>query len=158
MKKISILLATVFSWSLLSCSDDFPNEADSAIEGQPAFPATTISADSALAGFAKILSTAVSERKDVREFLKSEALKKFDKNYDVKVVNVNTSADISNEKASQNTDKISTTVTEKWTETSDDLGQVRIYYYDPVVVGMNGSSPIVKTYNTGSVEFGVFVK
>lgn len=88
MKKISILLATVFSWSLLSCSDDFPNEADSAIEGQPAFPATTISADSALAGFAKILSTAVSQRKDVREFLKSEALKKFDKNYDVLYVAV----------------------------------------------------------------------
>lgn len=44
------------------------------------------------------------------------------------------------------------------TETSDDLGQVRIYYYDPVIEGMNGSSPIVKTYNTGSVEFGVFVK
>ncbi|MGN0028494.1 MAG: hypothetical protein ACI35Q_02025 [Marinilabiliaceae bacterium] len=124
MKKISILLATIFSWSLLSCSDDFPNEANSVIEGQPAFPATTISADSALAGFAQILSTAVSERK----------------------------------KDSQNTDKISTTVTEKWTETSDDLGQVRIYYYDPVIVGMNGSSPIVKTYNTGSVEFGVFVK
>lgn len=78
--------------------------------------------------------------------------------FNIKAVNVNTSADISPEKSSKNTDKVTTTVTEKWTETSDDLGMVRIYYYDPVIEGMNGSSPVVKTYNTGSVEFGVFVK
>lgn len=78
--------------------------------------------------------------------------------FNIKVVNANTSADISKETESKNTDKITTTVTEKWTETSDDLGSVRIYYYDPVIEGMNGASPIVKTYNTGSVEFGVFVK
>lgn len=88
MKKICILLSAFFTWPLLSCSDDFSEEANSAIEGQPQFPATTISADSALAGFAKILSNAVSDRKDVREFLKAEALKKFDKNYDVLYVAV----------------------------------------------------------------------
>jgi hypothetical protein len=36
-----------------------------------------------LVTFANVLSKAVYERKDVREFLKAEALKQFDKNYDV---------------------------------------------------------------------------
>ena len=58
----------------------------------------------------------------------------------------------------KNTEKETVFVTEKWTETSDDLGCVKIYYYDPVIESMSGSSPVVKTYSTGLVEFGIFVK
>lgn len=43
---------------------------------------------SAMTRFAEILSSATYERKDVREFLKKEALLQFDKNYDVLYVKV----------------------------------------------------------------------
>lgn len=36
-----------------------------------------------MVSFAQILSAATFDNKDVREFLKTEALKKFDKNYDI---------------------------------------------------------------------------
>lgn len=36
-----------------------------------------------LSNFAEVLSKVIYDRQDVREFLKSEAIKQFDKNYDV---------------------------------------------------------------------------
>lgn len=68
------------------------------------------------------------------------------------------SADWNTKSDNTNTVKVTKEITEKWTEESDDLGLVQIYYYDPVIESMNGSSPILRTYSTGSVEFGIFVK
>lgn len=44
--------------------------------------------NTAITRFAEILSRATYEREDVRQFLKDEALKQFDKNYDVLYINV----------------------------------------------------------------------
>lgn len=68
------------------------------------------------------------------------------------------SAGVSVKVDNSNTVKVINEITEKWTEGSDELGLVRIYYYDPIIESMNGSSPVVHTYNTGTVEFGIFVK
>ncbi len=67
-------------------------------------------------------------------------------------------ADVNTKVDNTNTVKVTREVTEKWTENSDDLGLVQIYYYDPVIESMNGKNPVLRTYNTGSVEFGIFVK
>lgn len=69
-----------------SCSNnDLVDEYDNKIptrsetDGEP----VAINKDSAKVYFAKILSKAVYERKDVRDFLKKEAMKEFDMNSDV---------------------------------------------------------------------------
>lgn len=67
-------------------------------------------------------------------------------------------ADVNTKVDNTNTVKVTREVTEKWTENSDDLGLVQIYYYDPVIESMNGKNPVLRTYNTGAVEFGIFVK
>ena len=70
--------------SLVSCSDDGVKpeaQPSPVVPASPAANETTVSESKT--AFARILSAAVSDSKDVREFLKAEALKKFDKNYDV---------------------------------------------------------------------------
>ncbi len=59
---------------------------------------------------------------------------------------------------SSNTIQITKEVTEKWTESSEELGLVRIYYYDPIIESITGNEPVIHTYNSGMVEFGIFVK
>lgn len=57
------------------------------------------------------------------------------------------------------TTKFSKTITTKWVEGSDELGKVTVYYYDPVIDYMTpNGQPILHTYNTGSIEFGIIVK
>ena len=56
------------------------------------------------------------------------------------------------------TETIKKTYTIERNEQDDDLGNVRIYFYDPIIEGKYGSQYIVRTYNTGIVEFGIFVK
>lgn len=70
--------------SLVSCSDDGvkPEAQPSSVVPASSTPNEATVSESKTA-FARILSAAVSDSKDVREFLKAEALKKFDKNYDI---------------------------------------------------------------------------
>lgn len=69
---------------------------------------------------------------------------------------VNVSGGVSTTATASNTTTVSKSITEKWSEGADNLGQVKVYYYDPVV---EKAFPIrMHTYNTGSVEFGIVVK
>ncbi|NOU61797.1 hypothetical protein [Marinifilum caeruleilacunae] len=45
-------------------------------------------------------------------------------------------------------------------EKSDDLGSVRIYFYEPIIETIIGGGPlcVMKTYNTGHVTFGITVE
>lgn len=45
--------------------------------------------------------------------------------------------------------------TVKRTEEDDWLGTAKIYFYDPIIEERFGSNYIVKTYNTGSITFGI---
>ena len=57
------------------------------------------------------------------------------------------------------TTKFSKTITTKWVEGADELGKVTVYYYDPIIDFMTSDGqPILHTYNTGSIEFGIIVK
>jgi hypothetical protein len=64
---------------LSACSDDVVKN------NNVVFPSNNevVDTEKHLVEFAKVLSKAVHERKDVREFLKNEALKQFDRNYNV---------------------------------------------------------------------------
>lgn len=91
--KIKILFATLITCSGLFFSSCMDEEAvnvseDSMIGNENSeFEVNANSSFSssydALNQFAPLLSKVISERKDVREFLKAEALKCFDTNYDV---------------------------------------------------------------------------
>lgn len=72
---------------------------------------------------------------------------------------VNVSGGVSTTTTVSNSTKETKAITEKWSEGADNLGQVKVYYYDPVIDYAGGSSQIkMHTYNTGSVEFGIVVK
>lgn len=86
MKK-TILFIGIAGLLLNSCSkDDYPSTIgkDVSLEnsGTPN-SANPIDNEKYLVKFAGVLSKAVYDRKDVREFLKKESLKQFDKNYDI---------------------------------------------------------------------------
>ena len=49
-------------------------------------------------------------------------------------------------------------VTTRKNLTSDDLGRISIYFYDPIILSKNGSIFELKTYNTGHVKFGIIAK
>lgn len=57
-----------------------------------------------------------------------------------------------------------TTTTEKISVTthtktgSDPLGSVEVYFFDPIITSRNGNNYIMKTYNCGSVSFGIVAK
>lgn len=77
--KRAFLLFGIVGLFVSSCTkDDYPSNVKKEISFSKA-----IDNEQHLVNFAGILSKAVYERKDVREFLKKESLKKFDKNYDV---------------------------------------------------------------------------
>lgn len=63
---------------------------------------------------------------------------------------------------STNTTKESKKITIKRTETSDILGSIKIYFYDPLIEGvqqsLQGNSYKMHTYQTGSITFGITVK
>ena len=64
----------------------------------------------------------------------------------------------STEVTSTNTTKETRTVNVTRKEASDNLGSVRIYFYDPIVEAKTSSSQYtMRTYNTGYVTFGISV-
>lgn len=71
--KIKNIISALGLFLLLSCNNDL---IDTAIEHN-------VCAEDSQIEFAKILSKAVANNEDVRAFIKSEALKQFDKDYDV---------------------------------------------------------------------------
>ncbi|MFV0290912.1 MAG: hypothetical protein ACK5IJ_08475 [Mangrovibacterium sp.] len=71
-----------------------------------------------------------------------------------KTLGLNGSASTTN----STTEKITKTVTVKRTKDSDPLGETKIFFYDPVVSTVSGSTYYMNTYSTGTVEFGVVVK
>lgn len=77
MKKL-ILMMSLAIILLSSCSKEDYSESIDVSE-----KSGTLSKEPYLMSFANILSKVVYERKDVREFLKKESLKQFDKNYDI---------------------------------------------------------------------------
>jgi hypothetical protein len=84
MKKKFILIA-VFGLLLGACSEDVikNNSVDDFVFDENADVLEVVDTEKHLVEFAKVLSKAVHERKEVREFLKNEALKQFDRNYNV---------------------------------------------------------------------------
>lgn len=64
----------------------------------------------------------------------------------------------STEATSTNTTKETRTVNVTRKEASDNLGSVRIYFYDPIIEAKTSSSQYkMRTYNTGYVTFGISV-
>lgn len=61
---------------------------------------------------------------------------------------------------STTTEKMSKSITIKRKLDSDPLGEVKIYFYDPLVesVSLSSNTCSMHTYNTGYVEFGISVK
>ncbi|RXQ91524.1 hypothetical protein EO244_12300 [Ancylomarina salipaludis] len=85
MKKLVLIFGMV-GILLSSCSNDDYFDENVNVLKKSNTPKNVLSAkdkEENLVTFAKILSKATYERKDVREFLKTESLKQFDKNYDV---------------------------------------------------------------------------
>ena len=74
MKKIIICFFSFISaMSVFSCTKDMANDNELSVSVS----------DSPQKAFAEVLSTAVFENQSLRDFIKSEALKQFDKDYDV---------------------------------------------------------------------------
>ncbi|MFV0506293.1 MAG: hypothetical protein ACK5L5_06230 [Bacteroidales bacterium] len=71
----------------------------------------------------------------------------------LKKVNVDVGGSASSENST--TTKITKTVTTKRTLGSDLLGSVRIYFYDPIVESVYSTVYRQRSYNTGSIKFGV---
>lgn len=64
--------------------------------------------------------------------------------------------EVSTEVNSTNTTKETRTATVVRKEASDNLGSVRIYFYDPIIEAKLSSSEYrMRTYNTGHVTFGI---
>lgn len=83
MRKLIVGAAAILAL-LPSCSDEIvgiENDGENEIQITPVLKVDD--KQECLETFAKVLSAAVAERKDVREFLKSEAVKQFDCNYDI---------------------------------------------------------------------------
>ncbi len=66
-----------------SCSDNFFEQTEQEPESTDTITVCTESGDELKSDFAQALSSAIAVRKDVREFLKEQALTQFDKNYDI---------------------------------------------------------------------------
>ena len=72
---------------LSSCAKD-ALETEEAVTNQQETELSVSEKDALKAQFASVLSTVVYENADVREFLKSEAVKQFDKNYDILYISI----------------------------------------------------------------------
>lgn len=81
MKKLFLFLALVSLILFNSCSND--NDDPVIATNNKFIEKNAVNTDRYLTNFASILSKATYNRKDVREFLKNESSKQFDKNYDV---------------------------------------------------------------------------
>lgn len=83
IQKLSVLFAYLTLVIVcFACSDDFT---DMQVLQQQAQQQSSLSPskETKMADFARVLSKAVADRQDVRQFLKDEALKQFDLNYDI---------------------------------------------------------------------------
>ena len=80
MKQIFIKTAigVALTTSLFSCSNEIEE-----LNTPSVSVCSTSSKEEVMAEFAKALSSVISENQDARELIKTEALKKFDKNYDI---------------------------------------------------------------------------
>jgi hypothetical protein len=85
MKKLFLTLGIIGIFLLSSCSNDDFSEVYVTSSNEVASTLKSVShnQDLYLLNFAGILSKVTYDREDVREFLKTESLKQFDKNYDV---------------------------------------------------------------------------
>lgn len=82
--KLNLMFIALISLFLSACSDDLiKNNIDNSEFVGNADELVGLDTEKHLVEFAKVLSKVVHERKDVREFLKNEALKQFDRNYNV---------------------------------------------------------------------------
>lgn len=70
---------------------------------------------------------------------------------DKDILNIGIGTESNSSTTTKETNKIIVNKTNK----DDDLGMEKIYFYDPIVEGINGSKYITKEYNTGYVTFGV---
>lgn len=64
------------------------------------------------------------------------------------------SAEIGGSYTESKTFTVKTTISDK----DDLLGVVKTYFYDPVILGKNGSNYVVNTYSTGFVKFSIIAK
>lgn len=65
-------------------------------------------------------------------------------------------ANVGVEATSSNTKKEIRTATITRKEESDNLGSVKIYFYDPIIESKTSATQYqVRTYNTGNVKFGI---
>lgn len=69
------------------------------------------------------------------------------------------SVGVGTEANSSNTTKETKTVKVTRTETSDELGTTTIYFYDPIIESKKSDNEyVMRTYTTGSVNFGIYAK
>lgn len=80
-KRIHLLVYALIALGVVSCSDETTAVLPHDVKVPRAL--TELNKEQAKARFATILSKAVYQHKEVRDFLKSEALQQFDENYDV---------------------------------------------------------------------------
>lgn len=83
MKKnfIFIALMSVIGLSAVSCSSDDIDMQGTSIN--KVAQADTLSKEQAMTEFSQVLSKAVTQNAEVRDFIKAQALKRFDNGYDV---------------------------------------------------------------------------
>ncbi|MDE5579625.1 MAG: hypothetical protein K2I85_06745 [Alistipes sp.] len=73
-------------------------------------------------------------------------------------VGTKTSGEIGAEISGSTTKTESKTFSYTREEEDDNLGTIKIYFYDPIIDAKSGSNYLVHTYNTGIVKFGLAVK
>ena len=70
----------------------------------------------------------------------------------------NITTDVGVENETTTTKKVTKVISVTRTNYDDPLGDVSIYFYDPIIEGKSGSQYQMKIYNTGNVLFGVTAK
>lgn len=69
-----------------------------------------------------------------------------------------TTGTIGGDASASTTETVKKTYKVERKQTSDELGNTKIYFYDPIITGKNGNDYILHSYSTGTVEFGIVVK
>ncbi len=75
--------------------------------------------------------------------------------YGLGLEDINANGEVNVEGTDSNTRRETKQFTITRTDGDDQLGHVRIYFYDPIIESRNGSQYNVRTYTTGIVTFGV---
>ncbi len=70
----------------------------------------------------------------------------------------NTSGEIGTELSTSATTKETRSVTISKTEHDDEIGTVKVYFYDPIILEKVGDKYVVNSYSVGGVTFGLMVK